>query len=156
MDIVFDKIMKQKDKDSPKYLTKDIQEMWLNHKHYRADNFKQYLSISNWWKELGAFIGIYPRQSGKSTAIRTISTWCLTPKILVHNSISKKIYEDCGINPRKLITTFNEVQQAANKIDCPAQDIDLFVDEFMWINPELLEYIFKQNWKTLTLISSWR
>jgi hypothetical protein len=109
------------------------------------------MSAEEWWKEYGAYVGIYPRQSGKTQAI--IQLWEMTPdgKILVFSDRAKEMLMDRGVPSRSIVSSVAAINRIMH-----VDSVDFFVDEFMYVGQNTMQAVYARYWKTLTLLSSLR
>jgi len=114
---------------------------------YHNEN-KMSMNDCNWqsswhtyWKEIGAFISILPRQVGKSTMIAEMAKNFKSAVIISPMYSDKKEFEHISkwTNEDKLAVAHN---------------FHLFMDEFSYIQKSDLDMILNNPWKSVTMVSS--
>ena len=121
---------------------------------------KNNLSMRQWWKEYGAFISVLPRQSGKTSMLKTlINSFSENGEqymVLVGpNSMRDHLVRNHNIPKEKIITSHAYISKLAHKPGrSEDQDVNLLIDEFMFISSSTINTILDSEWKTVTMVSS--
>lgn len=118
-----------------------------------------YSSWCNYWREMGAFVSVLPRQSGKSTMIRTIvnslgqNSESLSGDYRIvspSESMRRCLIVNLGLDSSKVcIVTNSTALMGVNY-----SDINLFIDEFMYVHHSYLNAVLDWPWKSVTMVSS--
>jgi len=134
---------------------------FYHHLNNRREDMRERMSLSEWWTECGAFVEILPRQVGKTTAIislyNELKSGRIDPrfgkvtefvKILCYSARVKENLIKRGISSDDVFVKQEEM------VGLDYMNIHLFVDEYMFIDKKIVDFIFDQEWKSLNLISS--
>lgn len=110
-----------------------------------------FLSQASWWKEVGAFVYILPRQTGKTETVLSLYRENPASKIVVRNTDTALRLLGRGCCRDDVFSAPNLQNQM---IGLRFEEINLFVDEFMFLDEKTMKWIYEQNWKSLNLIST--
>ena len=113
-----------------------------------------------YWSECGAFVSILPRQSGKTEMIFKMAKSIVNKEtredylIVLRSSSFRSNMRYCidkiGVDYKKVIT----LGASLSLINC--SNINLFVDEFDFLDERDLRALIDRPWKSVTMISTIR
>jgi len=126
---------------------------------YRPGNYPS----STWymyWKEYGAFVSVLPRQVGKTRMIETLLNHVIGEqedyRIICAQRVVRLGFCQRGFSKNKVLDAKWITKGANHKLtNIDHQDINLFVDEFEYIDTKNhLCHILNYPWKSVTMVSS--
>ena len=138
------------------FYTNQILEAHKLHHENRRDDLRQYYDTRTWWKECGAFIGIYPRQSGKTVALARLASRWEFSRLLVCNKIQKEYLVGQGYIPSMITVVRGDFQIKDLRLQDDPSLYHIFIDEFMWMEKEAIDIILDQKWNSVTMLGSMR
>jgi len=123
----------------------------LHNKFIKSKKHYNYMSWVAYWKEVGAFTSILPRQSGKTTMIAKMYNILISSgenAIIVSNSIDH-LNINHGINYKDLYSI--GTIESNNPISC-FSDCNILIDEFNFIFGLSLSSLLNNPWKSVTCV----
>ena len=129
----------------------EMHQDWL--KKEFPQTFKHIVTLSQWWKDVGAFTLLAPRQTGKTTFLKEVvaeklkdgeNVLVITAYEAMRNSFTEFLEDE---NFTILYQRSLKRLQGSNRTH-----YHLFVDEFMHIDE--LNSLLNHDWKSVTLVGS--
>jgi len=132
---------------------------WCFHNFVKQNSHlsSNHLGWRMYWKEVGAFVSMLPRQSGKTTMIIRMIQHVVESEfpdyiVLVRDRSMANNMIQHNVLSNNILTALDGHNLAGKD----TSNTNLFVDEFMFIPGSILNKILDRAWKSVTMVSSLR
>lgn len=130
------------------------------HQEFLKENFAQEMKklyeTNKYWKEIGAFTCVSPRRSGKTTLIKKLSNELLEKNeqvlILTYTiAQANELISNFKQHPGLSVFAFRDQDQLRG---INFSRYNLFIDEFLYIDSNVINSILNYQWLSVNLFSS--
>jgi hypothetical protein len=132
-------------------------DIYMKRKSSVISNSNNYCNKSycTYWKEIGAFVSVLPRQSGKSMMLTILAKEFAKNNenfiIVVSHDQMRRQFISNGISRENVVSIYYALDHMLN-----ASTVyhNLMIDEFNCIKRDKIDEILNRDWKTVTMVGT--